>query len=89
VRSRSLISPTDDQNNQSVNWSIFGFTVDFRAPSIPRFSPEWAGYLQNSGLHNSRKCFESAVAEAARPFSAQTKLAIRGTRDSINNYFVG
>ena len=35
--------------------SILAFVIDSRAPSIPRFSAEWVGYLQNSGLHNSRK----------------------------------
>jgi hypothetical protein len=37
-------------------YSIFGFTVDFRAPSIPRFSAEWVGTLLIFGLHNSHKC---------------------------------
>ena len=36
--------------------SIFGFTVDSCAPSIPRFTAEWVGYQQGSGLHNFEKC---------------------------------
>src|ERR1019366_2609236 len=30
--------------------SVFGFTVDSGAPSIPRFPAEWVGYQQSSGL---------------------------------------
>ena len=36
-------------------YSILAFAIDFRAPSIPRFSAEWVGYQQNSGLHNFPK----------------------------------
>jgi hypothetical protein len=41
---------------------IFGFTVDFRAPSISAFFAEWVGYLQNPGLHNPRKSTRRAGA---------------------------
>jgi hypothetical protein len=34
---------------------IFAFSVDFCAPSIPRFSAEWMGNHHNSGLHNFTK----------------------------------
>jgi hypothetical protein len=60
---------------------ILAFAIDFRAPSIPRFSAEWVGYRQNSGLHNFRKSAK-LKASAGQARGEEGKLTMEPRRES-------